>query len=210
MDFSILRNLRRLSVRESMSRSFPRLPSRLRHFDFGGCFFGDQYNGESEENIRNANLTDLNSLLLPAALIDWNFVQTLVEPCKGNIQILNLSCLLKHVGHNPPELLLGPDHLKSLVELDVSSNHLKDSFFEHIADSCPRLRSLNTSHNNTITGVGVKALIMKPGDKLKKLNLNRCSRVGVDAVQLARTNGVEVEYSFPDDRLIAKQMRMAP
>ena len=199
VDFSSLRNLRRLSVRESLSRCFPRIPSGLRHFDFGGCFFGHQHDGESEENIRNANLTELNSLLLPSALLDWSSVQILIEPRKGNIQTLNLSNLIiRRMGHITPELKLDKDHLKSLVELDVSLNDLKDSFFEHIAESCPRLRNLNASYNR-MTGVGVKALIMKPGDKLRRLALDGCKRVGIDAVELARMKGVEVRYGFPDD-----------
>ena len=210
MDFSSLRNLRRLCVRESLRNCFPSLPSGIRHFDFGGCFSDRQFNGESEENIRNANLTELSTLLLPSASIDWSSFQALLKPCKGNIQILNLRAFRQsRLDGGIPELLLDRDHLKSLVELDVSINELKDDFFEHIAKSCPRLRNLDASCNNMMTGVGVKELIMKPGDKLKKMDLRLCSRVGIDAVEFARANGVEVNYCFPDVQEAAKKRAMA-
>ena len=95
--------------------------------------------------------------------------------------------------------------MRNVVELDVSYNGLPDRFFEHLAEISPRLRNLNASYNPSMTGVSVKALIMKPGEKLKKLDLEYCSCVGVDAVELARMHGVAVKYRFPDDRLTAKK-----
>ena len=187
---------------------FPRLPSGLRHLDFGKCFHSCEFTGASEENIRNAQLAELTSLLLPYAQIGLDSLRTLMEPSKGNIKILNL-CSLPEVLTNQTmiQLLLDRDHCKSLVELDVSRNQLKDSFFEHIAQNCPRLQDLNASHDRSLTGVGVKALILKPGEKLKRLNLEHCDRVGIDAVELARANGIQVTYHFLHTWLAGRTVR---
>ena len=64
-----------------------------------------------------------------------------------------------------------------------------------LALNLPKLKILDVSLTE-ITGVGVKALCLKKGARLEKLNLDHCEKVSVDAVEWARKRGVEVQYNL--------------
>ena len=73
-----------------------------------------------------------------------------------------------------------------------------------IMDSLPKLKSLDVSETN-ITGVGVKTAI-KPGH-LVELIVNDCSKIGLDAIEWARQQGVSVRYRMSDGVKSGKKIR---
>ena len=84
---------------------------------------------------------------------------------------------------------------------------VNDDVAEKLALHLPSLTTLDLSHTR-VTGIGVKALVEKPGSKLKLLNLNHCRDVGRDAVEYARSRGINVSHRFPDSKdAKAKRLR---
>ena len=206
-DFSSLLHLQKLSLHQTMRYHFPKVPSTVRHLDLGRSLQLCNDFGESSDNLCNADLKELTSLVLPASNIGTAYLRKLLEPSKGRIEVLDLSSEGYGQRHDLNlEDVMDSQFSTSLKELSVSRNDFGDGLFEHIARNCPRLQFLNASYTR-ITGVGVKALVLKPGEKLKKVNLRHCERVGIDAVDFARASGVEVDFTFPDEKQAGKKVR---
>lgn len=102
--------------------------------------------------------------------------------------------------------LIASGCLSGVVDLRLSNAELTDSIAESIAKCCPRLRSFEASHNPKLTGVGVKALLLKEGEKLVKLDIDRCGGIGIDAVEFARSMGAEVKFSLADNLKSGKRV----
>lgn len=65
-----------------------------------------------------------------------------------------------------------------------------------IIETLPKLKTLDLSQTN-ITGVGVKSALK--AKHLQKLVVNDCRLIGVDAIEWARSTGVQVEYRMTDN-----------
>lgn len=89
-------------------------------------------------------------------------------------------------------------YFSELTSLKIQDCDIDDETLEHVAAYCPRLTILNIRENPKVTGVGVKALVLKPGDKLQTLDLTHCTNVSMDAVEWARTKGLDVTYRHLD------------
>ena len=84
-----------------------------------------------------------------------------------------------------------------MTELGLRNTHVDDTLAKLLALHLPKLTALDVAFTK-ISGVGVKALCLKDGDGLERLNLQHCTGVSVDAVEWARARGVDVQYSFPE------------
>lgn len=74
----------------------------------------------------------------------------------------------------------------------------------HVTRFSPKLIALDLSETD-ITGVGVKyALELK---HLQKLIVNNCRKIGPDAIQWARSQGIQVEYRMLDHLGGGKKVR---
>ena len=81
--------------------------------------------------------------------------------------------------------------LKLLEQLHlIGLSGYNDAFLEDLIKTLPKLNSFDLSESD-IDGVGVK-LAVKSGH-VKELILNQCQRLGRDAVEWARDQGVRVE-----------------
>ncbi|KAL8653094.1 MAG: hypothetical protein Q9226_003987 [Calogaya cf. arnoldii] len=74
------------------------------------------------------------------------------------------------------------DHV---VDLDLSGPRLTDALIQLVAFRAYRLERVKVA-STAITGVGVKALVKKPGSKLQYLDITDCRHVSSDAVAFAR------------------------
>ena len=86
--------------------------------------------------------------------------------------------------------------LSEVIDLRLSNAELTDDLATLIAKDSPRLKVFEASYNPKLTGVAVKALVLKEGEKLSKLGLDHCVGIGIDAVEFARSTGVEVKFSL--------------
>ena len=88
--------------------------------------------------------------------------------------------------------------MSELTDLRLTFEGVTDKLAVIIAKHCPKLQTFDASYNTKLTGVGVKALVLKEGPLLRSLDLTHCSGVSADAVTWARDKGVEVRFIFPD------------
>jgi F-box/TPR repeat protein Pof3 len=106
-------------------------------------------------------------------------------------------------GRLTKDTLLHP-RLTELKHLSLEHCHgVDDSHLSIVASTLPKLQSLNVS-GTEVTGAGIKDVV-KNG--LKKLIANDCRLVGLDAIQWARTQGVQVENRNTDTTTGAKKLR---
>jgi F-box/TPR repeat protein Pof3 len=104
----------------------------------------------------------------------------------------------------PVKDFLSQPRLKELKHLALNSCHgLDDDQMSAVASCLPLLQSLDVSGTD-VTGAGIKDVI-KNG--LKKLVVNDCRYLGLDAVHWARNQGVKVEYRSTDFMTGGKKLR---
>ena len=82
---------------------------------------------------------------------------------------------------------------KTVEELSLAGLMLSESGLINAVNQYPNLRVLNVS-STAVTGVAVKHFV-KQG--IEYLKLNECPVLSTDAVDWARSRGVQVEYNFP-------------
>ncbi len=172
-----------------------------------GCFDCDLRSAASQDNVLNSNVTNLTSLLMGNVYsLDPHSLHTLLEPNKGNLTELNINGC--HKIDTAKILLLGKlGYLKEVVSLDLGDCDINDRSVELLIEHAPRLRHLSLERTK-ITGVGVKAVVLKPHDKLDHLVLHNCQGVSPDAVEFARASGVKVDCYFPDASRKSKKVRL--
>lgn len=99
---------------------------------------------------------------------------------------------------------LSHPRLAELKHLGLESCHgFDDSHMSIVATTLSKLQTLNVS-GTEVTGAGIKEVV-KNG--LKKLVANNCRFVGLDAIQWARTQGVQVENKNTDATTGGKKLR---
>ena len=92
-------------------------------------------------------------------------------------------------------------YLNNVVRLNLSSCQVTDE-----ALALDRLTHLELDLTG-VTGVGIKAMVLKPGDKLKYLNLDHCPQVAPDAAELARRHGIKLSFAFPEQGKGGRRVR---
>ncbi|KAL8763886.1 MAG: hypothetical protein Q9194_007233 [Teloschistes cf. exilis] len=75
--------------------------------------------------------------------------------------------------------------LDEVVDLDLSATDVTDHAIEISTPILRKLRCISLDRTN-VTGIAVKALILKPGTKLEYLGISECDRISADAVEFAR------------------------
>jgi F-box/TPR repeat protein Pof3 len=99
---------------------------------------------------------------------------------------------------------LSHPRLREVKHLTLRTCHgLDDDHMSSVASCLPLLQSLDVSGTD-VTGAGIKDVI-KNG--LKKLVVNDCRYLGLDAVHWARNQGVKVEYRSTDATTGGKKLR---
>lgn len=73
-----------------------------------------------------------------------------------------------------------------------------------IVEALPNLRTLDLSETD-ITGVGVKHALK--ATHLERLVVNNCRKIGIDAIDWARSQGVRVDYRMSDDTPEGRKVR---
>lgn len=172
-----------------------------------GCFDCNLGSAQSRDNIIDSNMTNLISLSMAnVTTLHTLSLHDLLEPNKGNLKELNVNgCPFLDA---TSMLLLGKaGYLKEVVSLDMGNCNMDDRGVESLMACVPRLRYLALERTK-ITGVGVKAAVLKPEDNLEHLFIHNCQDVSRDAVEFARARGVKVEYYFPDVSRSGRRVRL--
>jgi F-box/TPR repeat protein Pof3 len=82
--------------------------------------------------------------------------------------------------------------LQNVEVLALCGQLILDDTLLHIAQQCPRLTRADFSRCQYITGAGIKSLVLKQGQKLEELNISDCDKIGHDAIEWAKQQGINV------------------
>ena len=187
-DFSLLQSLSSLDYEGFLPNHTPILPETLQSLRVSRSF-----------GLGISGLKNLTTLIIPFSnQILPSDLYVLLEPGKGNLRTLAINHSTQFDMQGLIHDLCFQGFLPRIEDLVLKESALDDRALKWLADHCPRLTSLNVSHNESITGVGIKALVLKEGDKIANINLTHCRGVSPDAVQWARQQGVHIIYKFPD------------
>jgi hypothetical protein len=108
----------------------------------------------------------------------------------------------------PVSGFISHESMPRLRELEVLSfvaaTECNDLSLASIGPAFPKLRELDISETD-VTGVGVKDLVHS--GHIHKLILNDCRKLGIDAVEWARSHGVEVKYKMKNAEGRGKKVR---
>ena len=200
--FSGLTELRKLNLAHIYLTAFPCLAptvESLTLISVGGV------KSRSDDIIPYPKLPALTSLTFSATChLGISDIYALLSHSKSKLQKLDL--LDSPVDPLETASLLVDGHLSELSELSLTNGDVTDTLAVLIAKHCPKLQRFEASYNSKLTGVGVKALVLKEGATLRSLDLVHCSGVSADAVEWARDKGVEVRFSFPDNLKFARRV----
>ena len=190
-----LEQLEELYLGNIISHQHLRLPSSLRKLHLYRCDFAYA--------IMNDNyFTQLLSVSIDCipedALATWKMI---IDGSSGSLTHLRISACLEALDWFA--YFLPSNKLLNVVELDLGTCQVDDDLAELIADGLPALKRVSLRSTN-ITGVGVKSFITHSMDsdglsRLEFLGLDHCSRCSADAIEYARSKGVETSYKcIPD------------
>lgn len=160
----------------------------------------------SQTNLLEASLSNLTNLSLSfLSKMSPPDLQALLEPSKGQLLKLDISGCLLH--NSDIAKLIQRNFLNSVVELRLRTTSVNDTIAESIAKNMHHLQVLDLG-STKVTGVGVKSLVVSPDINLKTLGLQNCTSVSVDAVDFARSKGLNVTYGFSDNLKYSKRVRL--
>lgn len=195
----MLENLRNLNLTDSRLKVFPRLPESLQILDLCSCKFSrDVLYPLHQDPIYQNQLPNLKTLLL-AGIYDLpgSWVRSLLSANRGNLVRLDLANCAT-VGGEDIHTLIQDGYFTGITMLSLAGCHFSDETADLLAQAAPALEHLNIALT-TVSGIGVKALVLKPGRKLEKLNLDSCGLVSADALQFARDSGIDVQFIIKEE-----------
>lgn len=201
-DFSVTPKLQSLDMTNNQHIIFPRLPPSLHTLDLSSCIAAPQLDDLSHDNVVRSSLPEMKSLSLSNYhSMEPTRLMALLSRGKGKLELLNLkNCNLQAQNINS---LIQDGFLTDVIQLGLAGLPVNDTCVELLATNLHLLKYLDLSFTR-VTGVGVKALVLKSGVRLERLNLMMCSQVNVDAVTFARSHGIQITYSFPENRMLRK------
>lgn len=204
-DFSVAPKLQRLDITNNQNIIFPRLPTSLLDLNLSNCIPSPLLDDLGLANLMDSSLPEMKSLSLSSYhSMEPIRLLALLTLGKGKLELLNLkNCNLQAQDISS---LIQDGFLKNVIQLNLAGLPVNDGCVELLATSLPYLKFLDLS-STRVTGVGVKALVLRPSVKLERLNLMLCSSVSVDAVKFATSRGIHVTYGFPENLKKAKKVR---
>lgn len=194
VDFSNLHQLQDLDISRLRAIMPPQLPSTIRTIAMAHC--------NNVPRIHRVSLVDFDlPQMVRLSLAGWSELsvgdlQACLAPSKGKVTHLDIGGCIALSSANLKEIV-AHGYLDGVEELILKSCNLDDEIAMLMARNIPRLRNLDLACTK-ITGVGVKALVIRLEGKLEQLCLDGCHSTNIDAVELARGMGVKVAFGFPD------------
>lgn len=122
-------------------------------------------------------------------------IRALLGASRGNVEHLNLSYMSadqQYMADVFREQVVAKVEALGLAGLPVSDDNLA-----YLGSVATKLKHLNLS-STSVSGVGVKALVNGCKDTLTWIKLDNCRNVSPDAIEWARSCGIEVSYYFRD------------
>lgn len=171
---------------------FPRLPPSLQILNLWHCSTNRRLGQEGNENLISNSLPELTDLALAEFTdLTLNGLLSLLSASKGKLESLDIeSCVqleLKDIN-----TLVESSYLEEVTHLRLCQLSLNDSTAELVAQNLPRLKNIDLSRTR-VTGIGVKALVLKPQSRLERLVLTGCL-LDRDVIDFAIAHGITVDH----------------
>lgn len=191
-NFTNLSELQQLKIVRNSNLVFPRLPPSLRLLNLRRCTIDKRLSQEGNENLITNSLPELTDLALPEFTdLTLNGLLSLLNACKGKLESLDIeSCV--QLESKDINTLVESSYLEKVTRLTLCKLSINDSTAELIAQNLPRLKNIDLSLTR-VTGIGVKAIVLKPHSRLERLVLNGC-RLNRDVIDFAIAHGVTVDH----------------
>ncbi|KAL9595625.1 MAG: hypothetical protein Q9219_006331 [cf. Caloplaca sp. 3 TL-2023] len=130
--------------------------------------------------------------------MDGDMLLDLIGPRVEDLRHLNVACSTLHDHHLAHMVSIG--YMDHVVDLDLSGLAITDETVESLASRAQQLRKIRLGGTN-VTGISVKSLVMKAGNKLDFLDIRDCRNVSSDAVAFARkTPGLRVRCGVSEEK----------
>lgn len=191
-DFTNLSELQQLSMVRNSGLVFPRLPPSLQILTLWHCTTNRRLNQEGNDNLISNRLPELTDLVLTEFTdLTLNALLSLLSASKGKLKTLDIeSCV--HLETEDINTLVKSGYLEEVTRLAFCQLAINDSTAELISQNLPRLKSIDLSLTR-VTGIGVKALVLKPHSRLERLNLTGLV-LSRDVIVFATTHGITIDH----------------
>ena len=127
--------------------------------------------------------------------LDFLHFQEMLEPNKGNLIYLDASSC--SFGRHECKMLAEQYYLTKVEDLRLKNNDVDDEVAIAISKYMPALKRLSLA-NTRVSGVGVKAIVTALEGSIDYINLDNCNNTAYDAVEWARSKGVNVAFASSD------------
>ena len=205
-DLSILKELRVLSVKNMVCELSPCFPPTLESLELNGLKWRLNID-EGDRDLDHMKRNDFSGLK-SLTIRPWRchlsvFLNAVLQDSQNRTKKLFLEGF-KETEHPLTTLaaIISSGFLTNVTKLGLLDCEIDDLLAELISTHCPHLEFLDASCNPKLTGVGVKALVLRKGTKVRTnltyINLDECTGVGKDAVDLARSMGLKVDFRFKE------------
>lgn len=194
MDFTNLSELQHLSVVRNDRLVFPRLPPSLQILTLWHCTTDRRRSQECNDNLISNRLPELTHLVLTEFTdLTLDGLLSLLSASKGKLKTLNIeSCV--QLETEDINTLVKTGYLEEVTRLTLCQLSINDSTAELVARNLPHLKNLNLSVTR-VTGIGVKALVLKPHCRLERLALKGLS-LDRDAIVFATNRGITIDHGL--------------
>lgn len=191
-NFTNLSELEQLKIVRNNNLVFPRLPPSLRMLNLRCCTTDRRLGQEGNDNLIGNILPELEDLALTEFTgLTLNGLLSLLNASKGNLESLDIeSCV--QLESKDIDTLVESSYLEEVTCLKLCKLSINDSTAELIAQNLPRLKKIDLSLTR-VTGIGVKAIVLKPHSRLERLVLNGC-RLDRDVIDFAIAHGITVDH----------------
>lgn len=191
-DFTNLSELQQLSVVRNCGLVFPRLPPSLQILSLWHCATNRRLRQEGNDNLISNRLPLLSDLILTEFTdLTCNNLLSLLSASKGKLKTLDVeSCV--QLETEDINTLVKTGYLEEVTRLTLCQLSIHDSTAELIAQALPRLKTIDLSLTR-VTGIGVKALVLKPHSRLDRLVLAGLS-LNRDVIVFATAHGITVDH----------------
>ncbi|KAL8882524.1 MAG: hypothetical protein Q9198_000492 [Flavoplaca austrocitrina] len=158
--------------------------SSLRTLDLDTCMniIHAFSNHANQSDLRTDGIAELS--LSCASALDLHCLVWLVGPNFDGLKKLHLPQCIE-ITDTCLRTIISMGIIDHVIDLDLSGPRLSDHLVQLLAFRAFRLERIKVA-STPITGVGVKALVTKPGSKLQYLDITDCSHVSSDAIAFAR------------------------
>ncbi|KAI9706062.1 MAG: hypothetical protein M1836_005468 [Candelina mexicana] len=206
-DFTSLQRLEALDISGLETAVFPKLPPTLQTLNLSRIFSLNLNCVESQNNIHELHLSSLRDLSFDDAItLRLRTLERILEGSRTTLQRLTLNDCVQVTGAFWSEFV-SHISMENIIELQLRGTKITDHELSYFVDGKHKIRRLDLS-KTSVTGVGIKRLTtdaQRP--RLEWLGVNNCSSLGSDAVDLAWSKGIEVEYRFPEKLKSGRRIR---